>query len=127
MLHDLAHSLDRDVLGDGIEGLNAVDVPAGGRREYVAAPLLVGDGLGLCVVGRPAEMNLQVQRSPTAGHPVGIDHPAQISRSALTVISPSAQAAHQRAVATLTAAPSNGGGSDGRVHTRARSTRTSPS
>src|SRR4029453_16262276 len=39
-LHDLAYLLDRDVLGDGIEGLDTVYVPAGRRREDVAAPLL---------------------------------------------------------------------------------------
>jgi hypothetical protein len=42
------------------------------------------------------------------------------------VIRPSAHSAHQRAVATLTAAPTNAGGSGGSVQTRARSTRTSP-
>ena len=31
-LHDLAHPLDRDVLGDGIEDLDAVYVPAAGTR-----------------------------------------------------------------------------------------------
>ncbi len=43
------------------------------------------------------------------------------------MISPSAHSAHQRAVSTLTAAPISAGGSSGRVHSRARSTVTSPS
>ena len=117
-VHDLAYSLDRDVLGDRVEGLDGVDVPADRRWEDVAAPLLVGDRLGLRLVGRPAQVDLQVQPSPAARVPVGVDHPAQLARrAALTVISPSAHSAHQRAVSTLTAAPSSGGGSGGRVQT----------
>ena len=103
-----------DVLGDGVEGLGAVEVPADRRREDVAAPLVVGDRLGLGLVGRPAQVHLQVQRPAPARVPVGVDHLAAGARAAaLTVISPSAHSAHQRAVATLTAAPISGGGSAG--------------
>ena len=48
------------------------------------------------------------------------------SRGALTVARPSAHEPAQRAVSTDTAAPMRGGGSDGRVHSRARSTTTRP-
>ena len=48
------------------------------------------------------------------------------STGALTVASPSAHAAAQRAVASLTAAPISGGGRSGSVHRRARSTTTCP-
>ena len=70
--------------------------------------------LGLGLVRRPAQVHLQVQRPAPAGVAVGVDHLPQVLAGALTVISPSAQSAHQRAVATLTAAPISGGGSAGR-------------
>ena len=45
----------------------------------------------------------------------------------MTVASPSAHSPPQRAVGSLTAAHSSGGGVSGSVHSRARSTVTSPS
>ena len=52
---------------------------------------------------------------------------SSLARGWLTVASPSAHSPAQRAVSTLTAAPISGGGCGGSVHSRARSTRTSPS
>ncbi len=66
-------ALRRDVLGDGVEHRGRVDVPAGGRREDVAAPLVVGDRLGAVRVGVPAQVHLQVQPAAPARVPVGVD------------------------------------------------------
>ena len=49
-----------------------------------------------------------------------------VSRAWKIVARPSDQPASQRAVGSLTAAPTSGGGSAGSVHSRARSTCTSP-
>ena len=100
----------RHVLGEPVELLRRLDVPAGGE-EHVGAPLLVRDPQGLFLGARPREVDLQDE--PLASPPLERNAAiisSSLARGWLTVASPSAHSPARPAVSTLTAGPIRGGG-----------------
>lgn len=66
-----AHLLGGDVLADGVEPGDGVDVPRDRRADDVGAPLVVGDRQGLLLGGCPGQVDLEAGRSAASGVAVG--------------------------------------------------------
>ena len=121
---DLLYLFGRDVFADDVERLDRLDIPARRRGENVAAPLVVGDGQGLVLGGRPADVDLKAGRAAAPGITVGVeDLFGSLSFGWLTVIRPSAHAAWRAAVSGSDRRTDEVGGTiSGSVHSRARLT-----
>ena len=126
---DLAHRLASDVLADRVERRRRGRCPSRpGVGKHVAAPLLVGDRLGLVLVGRPGQVHLQVRARP---RPPASRYASIIWRSVVDGLvdrdQPVGPLRAPAAVATLTARAEERRRLGRQRPDRARSTVTSPS
>ena len=94
-----------------VELLHRLEVPGERRAEYVRSPLVVRDAERFLLAVRPAEMNLEVDGlALAAALPKAPTTRSRVARGWLIVTSPSAHSPHQRAVSSLTAAPTRSEG-----------------